>query len=294
MTSTGYTMEMLIPWNTIGFAPFVGHTLGIDVHLNDDDDGGDRDKKLSWTDLQDIAWTNPSVLGDYLLGDPCDRITVDLKLFMEGPYDLLQSSMTGSLLQMGLLPSRQLYTVAPWNYPGLEGDGWTPSDYPVDAIDWVLLSFRTSTDPTSELTRVAALVLEDGTIPSFDLNLTGNLQSVYVVAEHRNHLPVMTPQSILISGGSLTYDFTTENSYAPGAGFGQKQIGSDWMMYGGNPDQSGLNSCDINAVDRILWESVNGTFGVYNIGDFDFDGDVNAADKVLFFPNNGIYSTIPK
>jgi hypothetical protein len=43
----GYNVEVSIPWSTLGENPSVGVEMGLDVHVNDDDDGGDRDSKIA-------------------------------------------------------------------------------------------------------------------------------------------------------------------------------------------------------------------------------------------------------
>lgn len=59
----GYTLEVAIPWQTLGVSPAAASLIGFDVHINDDDDGGARDGKLSWHAPVDDAWTNPSSFG---------------------------------------------------------------------------------------------------------------------------------------------------------------------------------------------------------------------------------------
>ncbi|MGB2864719.1 MAG: sugar-binding protein [Sedimentisphaerales bacterium] len=59
----GYRIEIKFPWTTLGVEPSAGKKIGLDVHVNDDDDGGDRDTKLTWRGKEDNAWQNPSVLG---------------------------------------------------------------------------------------------------------------------------------------------------------------------------------------------------------------------------------------
>jgi tetratricopeptide (TPR) repeat protein len=59
----GYRVEIKFPWTTLGVKPSVGTKIGLDVHVNDDDDGGDRDTKLTWHGKQDNAWQMPSALG---------------------------------------------------------------------------------------------------------------------------------------------------------------------------------------------------------------------------------------
>ena len=59
----GYRLEIQFPWTTLGVQQAAGGHVGLDVQVNDDDGGGDRDSKLTWSALQDDAWQNPSVLG---------------------------------------------------------------------------------------------------------------------------------------------------------------------------------------------------------------------------------------
>lgn len=59
----GYRLEVKLPWSTLGTDPKPGTRIGLDVHVNDDDDGGDRDTKLMWCTDHDIAWQSPMTLG---------------------------------------------------------------------------------------------------------------------------------------------------------------------------------------------------------------------------------------
>jgi hypothetical protein len=65
----GYRCEMAIPWSTLGVSPSAGSFIGMDVHVNDDDDGGDRDCKIAWEDANDEAWQDPSVFKTVRLGE---------------------------------------------------------------------------------------------------------------------------------------------------------------------------------------------------------------------------------
>ncbi len=59
-----YVIEVRIPWSTLGQSSVtVGAFTGIDVHINDDDNGGTRDGKLMWHDTTDTAYQSPSVFG---------------------------------------------------------------------------------------------------------------------------------------------------------------------------------------------------------------------------------------
>lgn len=63
-TEKGYRTEIKFPWATLGKKPSAGSSIGLDVHVNDDDDGGERDTKITWCDKQDTAWNNPQAFGN--------------------------------------------------------------------------------------------------------------------------------------------------------------------------------------------------------------------------------------
>ncbi len=62
-TDKGYRLEAKVPWATLGTTAAVGKKIGLDVHVNDDDDGGDRDTKIMWFGQRDVAWQQPSAFG---------------------------------------------------------------------------------------------------------------------------------------------------------------------------------------------------------------------------------------
>lgn len=64
-TASGYRVEASIPWTALAAsAPSAGSVIGIDVHLNDDDDGSGRDHKLTWNDDDtEQAFQEPSAFG---------------------------------------------------------------------------------------------------------------------------------------------------------------------------------------------------------------------------------------
>jgi hypothetical protein len=60
-TATGYIVELKLPWSTLGQSSVaVNALLGLDLHINDDDDGGSRDGKKAWFNTADTSWQNPS------------------------------------------------------------------------------------------------------------------------------------------------------------------------------------------------------------------------------------------
>lgn len=60
-TAAGYALEVAIPWTTLGVSPSSGARIGFDVHVNDDDGGGNREGKLAAFARVDMSWTDPSL-----------------------------------------------------------------------------------------------------------------------------------------------------------------------------------------------------------------------------------------
>lgn len=239
-------------------------------------------------------------------------LTFNLKALLEGPYSSFLGEMSNKLYQFELLPGMiftnpgpgietppgQPYTIPPWNYQGTEGQTYSNGDYDPTSVDWVLMSLRTGIDATTEIHQAAGILKQDGIIeflPGTDY-LGNHPGPYYVLIEHRNHMGALSAQAITPQNGVLTYDFTTQNSWRPNGGFGQKQISPGlWALYAGDGDQvADVVSYDINGVDRIFWSLDNGIFIQYRGSDFNLSGEVSGADKILWDVNTGIYSGVPK
>lgn len=273
-------------------------------------------------------------LNNFLIGTPCDDgdsltvndvytvecicegkpscVSLELRVLLEGAYDSSTGEMNTVLNNVrGLLPgqtptglspptpSGQPYNKPPWNYIGIEGYGWTDADYINEVVDWVLVSFRTGINKSTEASMAAGLVHEDGYI-SFTgdcvLPYKEGADSAYVVIEHRNHIGIMTQTPIYLDDYTLIHDFSLSDSYRDVTSYGQKQLPSgEWVMFVGDGDQvMDFPSYDINGLDKSIWQDFNGTFDIYASPDYNMDGDVNGQDKILWTENNGISSRVPK
>lgn len=68
-TTTGYTVEMLIPWSSIGITnPKAGFTIGFDAANDDDDNGSPRESQTMWAGDND-NWRYPRNFGDVVLAN---------------------------------------------------------------------------------------------------------------------------------------------------------------------------------------------------------------------------------
>jgi len=217
-----------------------------------------------------------------------------LYAYLEGPYNLNTGMMENKLQQQRLIPAEQPYSADTWNYNGIERIDSTA--LPTGAIDWVLVTFQTDLTPDTRIAEAAALLLEDGQIYFLNDNIRFmvDVDSVYINIRHRNHIAILTPEPVPINNYTLNYDFRLNESYRTLTAFGQKQLqDGSYAMYAGDAisDEQGY---DINGQDKAPWSLINGNFLIYNLADFNLDGDINGADKGIWFSNNGVTSLVPK
>ncbi|MCD4744892.1 MAG: hypothetical protein K8R58_01170, partial [Bacteroidales bacterium] len=223
-------------------------------------------------------------------------ITVDLTVFVEGPYN--GSDMNTYLINTPDFPLSQPYNAAPWNY---QGDANLAS-IPANVVDWVLIELReTSGDASTAISstmiaKQVALLLSNGAVVEldgssplvFNVKITENL---FAVIYHRNHLGVMSAFALSESGDIFNYNFSTGENQVYGGSLGHKEIGTGvWGMVGGdgNPDGQITNSDKVD-----VWVIQSGNSG-YFTGDFNLNSQVNNSDKIeVWLPNSGSGTQIP-
>lgn len=208
-----------------------------------------------------------------------------VKFFLEGPYS--GGSMTTSLNTGGFIPLTQPFNTSPWNYSGTESVAGIPNG----VVDWILIELRST--PTTLVSRRAGFVRSDGSL--VDLNGTSQLSfagvpmgNYYVVVRHRNHLAVMTANTVTLSNNPTLYDLTLAQTQAFGTNPMKNLSAGVFGIYTGDTDGSGT----VNATDRSnTWNLRN--LSAYNGTDVDLSGTVNAADRSTVWNNRNISTQVP-
>ena len=220
----------------------------------------------------------------------------NLKVFLQGSYAGSQT-MTTSLNSAGMIPVHHPYndTLDIWNYRGSERIYNLPSD----VVDWVLVELRTGTAASTTVGKRAALLKSNGSIVDLDGLSQVKFNAVvpgnyYVVVRHRNHLPIMSANTVTLGFTSSSLcDFSTAQTQAygtePMADLGSNVFG----MCAGDASQDGsINATDLNA----YWIPQNGVMYDYQTktADFNLDATVNATDLNLYWtPSNGKATQVP-
>lgn len=262
-TVTGKDLAIGVCVNVAGYAPYtdsnVGHFYGAL------DDFRIYNKELSADEVRELYGIN--------------RIDVDLKVFLEGPFN--GTDMNNSL-NPDDLPLAQPFNTPPWNYIGNESVVAIPD---TGVVDWILIELRDTTDaqlatPATVTGRKAAFLMNDGSVVDMEGTSYPSVVSppivnnLYVVIWHRNHIGIMSANPLTESGGVYSYDFTTPAGQAYGTN-AQKNLGGVYGMYAADGNADGtVNILDITET----WSTDAGNSDYLN-GDFDLNSQSDNKDK---------------
>ncbi len=221
-----------------------------------------------------------------------EGISFDLLVFLEGSYN--GTGMTTLLNSIGKIPLNQPYSVPPWNY---EGNEEVASILNTDIVDWVLVEIRQADNAqnaiaSTAVAQQAAFLLRNGSVVGMDgishlkFNLVPN-NFLYVVIWHRNHLGIMSANSLTPNENVYTYDFTNDINRVYEGNFGYKTTDSGvCVMVAGDGNHDGI----INNLDENIWKTEVGLWG-YFYSDYNMDSQVSNEDQNEFWLNNNNYSS---
>ncbi|MFM2385836.1 MAG: hypothetical protein RL660_593 [Bacteroidota bacterium] len=247
----------------------------------------------------------------YILSSGCDSISTH-NVYVHGGIKLAPRALLGacydastlacrdSLRTKNLVPLTQPYGSGSYGTLVHAGSEATTSAALGVAganaiIDWVLIEFRSASNPSLVLATRAALLQSDGDIVEVDGASDVEVGIVpgnyYVSVHHRNHLPVMTATALALSGTSTAIDFTStatsnflHTDYRSNGSFAaQSTVGAKRMLYAGNchiGNSSSKTLLTYNATsnsDRValLQATTSISSGnIYSVFDCDMNGNV--------------------
>ena len=103
----------------------------------------------------------------------------------------------------------------------------------------------------------------------------------YIVIKHRNHIETWSSAAQpFTTGQTVNYDFTTGQAKAYGGNM--KQVGSVWVLYGGDGNTDGY----VDPADYDLYKTQFGKDG-YRSCDFNGDNWIDGHDLNILYPNFG-------
>ncbi len=275
----------------------------------------DNNSSRTSRDSSEIGWaygfaSDINDFGIFALGASGGLLTLNAKVFLEGPYR--NGAMTNDLQQRNLIsmpppdiypynldPSRKLYIT---------------QQLPDSVVDWVVVEFRENF--TSQGKIRTYLLKRDGKIVDLYNNellvLTGTGDDTnridsgeyYVAIRHRNHLAVVSRNYVQFMPGSTSQADFTNPDFVMGGLTSLKpveRLADNSFLYGmvagemtGSIFESGrIDENDFNNVIPILsnWSLLK--FDGYLTGDMNLDGIITTKDFNVSFNNRTKVSALP-
>lgn len=217
--------------------------------------------------------------------------TIAIKAFLQGPYNRNTGLMDDQLRSANRIPVTSPYTdglvvsdIAVFSAGGASGSGLTQDDI----VDWVWIELRNGNDAITIEASTSALIQRDGDIVAVDglspVRTGVSVGNYYIVLSHRNHLGVLTNNTVSLTGGTTSIDLTSNSALVLGSANAIKDIGNGkFALFAGDFNGDGqVQNTDKNAV-----EPLRGISG-YSHADLDMNGEVQNTDlNSVLNPNLG-------
>lgn len=219
------------------------------------------------------------------------KVSLSLKLFLEGPYIPGSNSMT---INLRLLPSSSVPAPEPYtamgftNAAGGGGESGILAFSPVlYRVDWIRVELRAANDPTTIVATKHGFLRSDGAVVNADYVLAPLIFNVppghyYVAVRHRNHLGCMTANPIEFGTSLTTVDLSSSLTATYGTD-ARKNINGTMVLWAGNCngddhlEYMGADNDRDPILLRIGGEVPTATVTGYYMEDVNLDGIVKYA-----------------
>jgi len=205
--------------------------------------------------------------------------------------------MNDDLRTLGLIPLTEPYTALGFTHVG-NGGGETINPSVLNTgganaiVDWVFLELRDKNDPTQVVATTSALIQRDGNIvgtdgifaPKFEGSLL--YDQYYVAIRHRNHLGIMSANTLDFSSGqNVQFDFTQSANGVYGTN-AMNDSGAKRTMWPGNGDLNNMviyqgSGSDLLSITQAVFSNpansgfqLSFPYQAYDQGDYNMDGEV--------------------
>lgn len=213
-------------------------------------------------------------------------VTANIKVFLEGAFQRTTRNMKVTLRGKNVLPLVSPYSaLAPRNVTSI----------PKDIVDWTLVELRQNPSGPA-IARQSFFLRKDGYVTESD-GLTTQIGiphtdsgSYYLVIRHRNHLTVMSRNTVALDTSSaVLYDFSPDTTrYYGSHACVNIQASGTWGLFAGDVNGSGV----IDQTDMALnWNDRNKSG--YFSADCNMDAIVNARDRSVVYNNRNKRTAVP-
>jgi len=233
-------------------------------------------------------YSNLSIRAEYQDFHEIIPVYANLKVFLSGAYAVNTDSMYTLLAQRNFLPATPPETLSSKTTPFIlkNNNQYTLQTNTSNIVDWIVLEFLDMAT-LNPVDTVAALLRNDGKIVStsgyqmipLDTRITpGNY---FVIIRHRNHIAIMSFNTVQVSQNPVLYDFTVSPGKVYGSELKLLKPGLYGMFAGDSNYDGAIDSSDYHLFNL---SGISSAYG-YNTNDYNTDGYVTAFDFVLSAPN---------
>lgn len=226
-----------------------------------------------------------------VVAEVVNGVVLDLRAFLEGPFDVNSGMMHDSLRVQGLLPLNEPYAALGFPQIGGGGEQINASMLTVTGssavVDWVRVELRDRTTPSTVVATQSAIITRDGRV----LSTTGSAlrfgvvnEQYHVALRHRNHLGVMTSTPVGLSAVSSTVDLRSAATPTWGVE-GRKAKGAVQVLWAGEAVRDGalLYTGAGNDRDRVL-EAIGGVVPTSTVAGY-LQSDITLDGRAMYTGN---------
>ena len=169
------------------------------------------------------------------------RLHLNIRAFLQGPYNSGSGLMIDSLRTRGYLPMIEPYTALGYTQIGGGGETTSASVLAVSGgnavVDWIFLELRDKADNTHVLATRCGLLQADGDIMAADgtsaVSFSAPNDLYYICVKHRNHLGILTSAAVPLSSTATSVDLS-DGSTATFGTDAQTTIGTVRLLWAGD------------------------------------------------------------
>lgn len=211
-----------------------------------------------------------------------------VRLMLEGYFDPNSNLLKTNLLDNDLLPTDHPFANPPFNHSQTA----TVTNFPNNAVDWLLIELRDENDMNTVIASQPVLLNNQGTLT----DLLGNEmitfpdlddKNYYIAIHHKSHLPIVSSSPQPLNDDPIVFDFSASGNAAMGTDQ-QKLINGKYFMSSGDFDGNGI----INSLDFNLWKQEGAAVNSYSPADADGNGIINSLDFNLWKANGSKISVL--
>jgi hypothetical protein len=285
-TAGGSNLTVTAQWNASEELASFDRTLSAIGLTND------AGSTYSWSNTTAAVGSDPytqsatfSNVGTFAVGDYYySGLRVALKVYLAGAYNATSGNMDKTLNTSSLIPLTDPYGISK-----------TVAAIPTNAVDWVKVELRDKTTNTTVVGTYAAFVDQSGNVIEEDggnLKITGAAKDNYYIAVlHRNHLGIMSSNTVNIGAATPSYNFTDALSKAwkdsgiTSNGAMTEVATGVWAMWAGDANNdgqiqyaSGASSDQVTVLSAVGVSTPGGIIKpTYDKCDVNLDGEIQYA-----------------